>query len=271
MLQGIGLSKNFQGKYVIRDVDITVRRGEIIGLIGPNGSGKTTLVRLLSGEETPDSGQVVLEGKPLVAFAAKERAQRVAVLPQEGLSPVAFTVQEVVAMGRYPHESAWSWLERRMDSMVETVLTKTGLTEDRHRPVQHLSGGQRQRVAIAKAMAQEPHCFILDEPTTYMDIAHQIAVLDEIKEWQRERELAVLVVFHDLNLAAHYCDRILAMKDGRIVREGPPDSLLTASLIREVYDVDAAVIRHPVTGVPQVLLSPGETTVSLLSRSRTIG
>lgn len=254
MLEAVGVSKQRQGREVLRNITIRLHAGEMVGLIGPNGCGKTTLIRLLCGEEPPDVGQVRLQGKEMAAWGQRQRARQLAVLPQEGLPPVPFTVEEVVAMGRHPHQGFWPWAERRDREVVERILQQTGLAPWRHRSVQRLSGGERQQVAIAKAMAQEPSCLLLDEPTTYLDIAHQLSILDHIQRWQVEGGLAVLVVFHDLNLAAQYCERLLLMKEGEVVTEGRPETVLRPSLIEDVYGVKPIVISHPITGAPQVLL-----------------
>jgi iron complex transport system ATP-binding protein len=175
-----------------------------------------------------------------------------AVLPQEGLPPVPFTVEEVVKMGRHPHMQR-PWMGREDRKVVEEVLERTGLARDRHRPVNRLSGGERQRVAIAKAMAQEPRLMILDEPTTYLDVRYQLEVLDAVHRWKKQG-VAILMVLHDLNLAAQYCDRLLMLKEGELVGEGRPSEVIRSDLIREVYGVEVFVTSHPDSGVPQVLL-----------------
>lgn len=257
MMEAEGIVKTYHGTPVLRGVDVKVRPGEMVGLIGPNGSGKTTLVRMLSGEEKPDAGTIRLEGRSLSDWSLRERARKIAVLPQEGLPPVPFTVEEVVGMGRHPHQSLWPWADRNDRSVVESVLRRIRLIGDRNRPVHQLSGGERQRVAIAKAMAQDPRVLLLDEPTTYLDISHQLSILDAIRHWQSEQGLAVLAVFHDLNLAAQYCSRLLMIKAGRVVVQGRPKEVIRSAAIREVYGVDPVIIRHPSSRIPQVLLQPG--------------
>ncbi|OYD07567.1 heme ABC transporter ATP-binding protein [Paludifilum halophilum] len=256
VLTAEGITQSYGGTVVLRGIDLEVNPGETVGLIGPNGSGKTTLVRLLSGEETPDAGSVKLKGRELSAWSPRERARRVAVLPQEGLPPVAFTVEEVVTMGRHPHQGPWPWTGREDRKVVDQVLSQTSLERERHQSVDRMSGGERQRVAIAKAMAQQPELLILDEPTTFLDISHQLAILDRIRSWQRKEGLAVLVVLHDLNLAAQYCDRLLMIQNGALVREGTPADVIQSSAIREVYGVEPVIIPHPLTRIPQVLLRP---------------
>lgn len=253
MLRAKALKKRYGDHPVLKGIDLQVTSGETVGLIGPNGSGKSTLVRLLSGEEKPDEGRIFLGDRELSAWSPRKRAKEMAVLPQEGLPPVPFTVEEVVQMGRHPHMQG-PWMGPEDWRVVEEVLEQTGLARERHRPIHRLSGGERQRVAIAKAMVQEPRLLILDEPTTYLDARYQLEVLDAVRRWGRDRELAVLMVLHDLNLAAQYCDRLLLLKEGELVVEGKPSEVIRADLIQRVYGIEPVIIRHPESGVPQVLL-----------------
>lgn len=257
MLVADGLHKSYPNRRVLCGVSLSVSPGEVLGIVGPNGSGKTTLLRLLTGEELPDKGEVRLDGRPLCDWSQREKARRLAVLPQEGLPSVPFTVREVVEMGRHPHQGFWPWAGERDRHVVESVLLETGLQADRDRHVDQLSGGERQRVAIAKAMAQDPRVLILDEPTTFLDIAHQLGMLDWIRSWSQREGIAVLIVLHDLNLAALYCDRILMLKEGTCFAQGSPSEILTPDRIRKVYGVQPVLTRHPVTHAPQVLLQPG--------------
>lgn len=252
MLRAKGLTKRYGGRFALEGVDLRVEQGETVGLIGPNGSGKSTLVRLLCGEEKPDEGRIFLAGRELSAWSPRERAKQMAVLPQEALPPVSFTVEEVVKMGRHPHMRR-PWMGREDWKVVEEVLERTGLAPDRHRPVNRLSGGERQRVAIAKAMAQEPRLMILDEPTTYLDVRYQLEILDAVRRWKKQG-MSILMVLHDLNLAAQYCDRLLLLKEGKPVGEGRPSEVIRSDLIREVYGIEVIIIPHPDNGLPQVLL-----------------
>ena len=187
MLRAKALKKRYGDHPVLKGVDLQVAPGETVGLIGPNGSGKSTLVRLLSGEEKPDEGRIFLGDRELSAWSPRKRAKEMAVLPQEGLPPVPFTVEEVVQMGRHPHMQG-PWMGPEDWRVVEEVLEQTGLARERHRPIHRLSGGERQRVAIAKAMVQEPRLLILDEPTTYLDARYQLEVLDAVRRWGRDRD-----------------------------------------------------------------------------------
>lgn len=271
MLEVENLKKSYHGQTILQGLEFTVAAGEMMGVIGPNGSGKTTLVRLLSDETEPDEGEVYLDGRPISQWSGRQRALRLAVLPQEGLPAVPFTVEEVIATGRHPHQGWWPWSGRMDQKVIERVMKQTGLLSKRDRRIDQLSGGERQLVALAKAMVQEPNVLILDEPTTYLDIAHQVAVLDQIQQWRRQEELAVLVVLHDLNLASQYCDRLLLIKEGVQVAEGTPTEVLTAERIHDVYGIIPQIIRHPVTQLPQVLLCPSEHGTSLESVSLSYG
>lgn len=258
MLVADGLHKSYPNRRVLRGVSLSVSPGEMLGVVGPNGSGKTTLVRLLTGEESPDAGEVRLDGRPLSDWSQRERARRLAVLPQEGLPSVPFSVREVVEMGRHPHQGFWPWAGVRDRQVVERVLQQTGLQADRDRQVNQLSGGERQRVAIARTMAQEPELLVLDEPTTFLDIRHQLAILDLLKKWQSECGLTILIVLHDLNLAAQYCDRLVLLKEGRMVTSGVPKAVITRERIEEAYGVTPLLMTHPTLHVPQVFLQPAK-------------
>jgi iron complex transport system ATP-binding protein len=252
------VGKHYGERRVLSEVSLNVGPGEMVGIIGPNGSGKTTLLRLLSGEERPDTGTVMWEGRPLADWPVKERARRIALLQQEGLPPLDFTVEEVVMMGRHPHQSWWPWMTEQDRALVEEILADTDLLSHRWRPVAVLSGGERQRVAIAQAMAQQPQLLLLDEPTTYLDVRHQLGMLDRIVRWKQKDGLSVVIVLHDLNLAAQFCDRLLLLKNGQVIREGTPEQVIQASVIRDVFGIDPVMVRHPSAGVPQVLLQSKE-------------
>jgi len=257
MLAAEGLGKRYEGTRVLDGVGFSVRKGECFGVIGPNGSGKSTLLKLLSGVETADEGTVTFAGRTLGAFGRKELARRMAVLEQETLPPVGFTVREVVEMGRYPHQNWFGEEAEDADRLIGAILDKLDLSRMAGRTLEHLSGGEKQRVALAKVMAQEPELLLLDEPTTYLDIGRQIQLMDRIREWQAEAGLTVVAVLHDLNLAALYCDRLLLLHRGRVAGIGTPAEMLAEERLAEVYGIAPIVTAHPALGVPQVLLRPG--------------
>ncbi len=242
-------------KELIRDFSLRVKQGESVGLIGPNGSGKTTLIKLLSGLLRPTQGEALLQGKSAEGYPRKELARWLAVLSQEILPPYPITVYDAVMMGRYPH-LAWMHKESRADhELVERVLEQTGLFRLKEQPLNRLSGGERQRTAIARAMVQEPLVLLLDEPTTYLDVGSQIQVMDIVKKWQRECGLTVLMVLHDLNLAAQYCDRLALMHEGRLQMLGDARDVIRSGRIKEIYRTEMEIVDHPLTGIPQILLT----------------
>jgi iron complex transport system ATP-binding protein len=258
MIQVEHVDKRFDGEQVLEDIGFEVRAGEFLGIIGPNGSGKSTLVRLLSGVEPVSAGSIKLEGKPITAYSRKELARWMAVLQQDALPPIGFTVREVVEMGRYPFQN---WLgEDTQDAaeLIDGIICKLDLHPLLDRSIELLSGGERQRVALGKVMAQQPRLLMLDEPTTFLDIGYQIQMMDYIHGWQRTADLTVVAVLHDLNLAAQYCSRLLVVHEGRLAAIGTPEEIINSELIAGVYGTVPIVLQHPVNHAPQILLQPGK-------------
>jgi iron complex transport system ATP-binding protein len=251
------VSKSFEGHEVLRGVGCRVRQGEMYGIIGPNGSGKSTLLKILSGVEKGDSGTVLIKGKNVRAYPRRKMAQFMAVLEQDAIPPVGFTVREILEMGRYPHQDWLGRDARDPEELLMGIMDRLGLKALSERTVDQLSGGERQRAALGKAMAQEPALLLLDEPTTYLDIGFQLQMMDYVRKWNRECGLTVVAVLHDLNLAAQYCDRLMILKDGERAAEGTPWEVLQEDLIERVYGTRPLVVEHPVTGAPQLLLQPG--------------
>ncbi|WP_199615611.1 ABC transporter ATP-binding protein [Paenibacillus alkalitolerans] len=250
--------KSYGGYAVLDNVSFDVRRGEMFGVIGPNGSGKSTLLRLLSGLEPASGGTVAVDGRPVASYKRKELARWLAVLQQDALPPTGFSVREIVEMGRFPYQN---WLGEEPEDkseLIESVMARLGLTPLAGHSVESLSGGERQRTALAKVMVQQPKLLLLDEPTTYLDIGYQIQLMDSIRSWQKEADLTVIAVLHDLNLAAQYCNRIMIIHGGRVVRIGKPEDVIVPETIDPVYGARTTVLPHPVTGTPQVLLNPSE-------------
>lgn len=256
VVRASGLVKSYGSARVLNWVSLDVRKGELLGILGPNGSGKSTLLSILSGVERAEQGDVELLDKKLSAYSRKQLARRVAVLRQEALPPIGFRVREVVEMGRYPYQNWLGDEQGDAASQVERIMERLGLEPLADRPLDELSGGERQRVALAKAMAQNPQILLLDEPTTFLDIGYQMQIMNYVRSWQRETGLTVITVLHDLNLAAQYCDRIVVMRQGEIERTGPVESLMDAELIERVYGTRPVIVRHPDSGLPQILLRP---------------
>ncbi|MFL5800130.1 MAG: ABC transporter ATP-binding protein [Actinomycetota bacterium] len=246
----------YGGRDVLRGVTVIVRPGEVVGLVGPNGSGKTTLVRVASRALRPREGRVALEGRDPYAMPARQAARLVAVVPQD-LAPVfSFTALEVVLMGRSPYRSAWSGGGAEDWSAARAAMDATGMHHLADRPMEELSGGERRRVVLAQALAQQAPVLVLDEPTTHLDVRHVLELLAMVRRLAGAERRAVLGVFHDLNLAAATCDRVVAIDDGLVVAEGPPGDVITRGLLREVYGVEADVYPSAVTGRPVVALHP---------------
>lgn len=238
---------------VLAGVDITIPDGRITALIGANGSGKSTLLRALGRIIQPLGGAVTLDGKAIAAMPSKAIAQILALLPQNPVSPDGLTVRQLCRFGRHPHKGVLSRLTGADELIVEAALLATGLDALAERPLDRLSGGQRQRAWIAMALAQETPILLLDEPTTYLDIAHQLEVLELLRDLNMKRGRTIVMVVHDLNHAAQYADHIIAIADGGVHAAGRPADLLTPTLIRTVFGVDAVVIPHPVDGTPLCL------------------
>ena len=222
---------------VLAGVDLALRRGELVALLGTNGSGKTTLLRLIAGTLHPDAGEVRFAGRPLDTWRRAELACHVAVLPQRLELPSGFRVAEVVEMGRAPHARRLFGATADDELAVERALRDADAADLAHRPVEELSGGERQRVLVAMALAQEPELLLLDEPTVHLDIAHRIALLSTIARLQRAREMTVLAVLHDLELAAAFAPRVVLLDGGRVAADGAPDAALTPAAIRTVFGV----------------------------------
>jgi len=252
-----GLTIEAGGRRILDGVSFRLEAGGWYGIIGPNGAGKSTLLAAISGVRRFDAGSVRLFGRPVGSWPRRALARRLAVLQQESLPRTAFTVREVVLMGRYPYQNWFGGSDEEGEVLVDRVIGTLGLSAHAHRRLDTLSGGERQRVALAKAMAQDPELLLLDEPTTYLDIGYQIHLLDLVRDWRRAGNRTVVAVLHDLNLAAQYCDRLLVLREGRLIAEGPPADVLKPETIRRVFGIEPVVLPHPASGVPQLLLKPG--------------
>jgi iron complex transport system ATP-binding protein len=246
------LSAGYGSRLILHSVSLNVRGGELLALVGPNGAGKSTLIRVVSGVTPARAGEVLLDGANLLRSSPARRARSIAVVPQLIHLPDAFTVGEIVMLGRTPHLPLWGGEGRKDCEIAWRAMRHTHIEALIDRRVDELSGGEQQRVVIARALTQEPRVLLLDEPTAHLDLKHQIAVLELIKSLAHEHGLAVLLTLHDLNLAALYADRIALMEEGRVVAQGAVGEVLTADRLSAVYGVPVAVSKHPVHGTPLI-------------------
>jgi iron complex transport system ATP-binding protein len=233
-------------------LSLTVSPGEILGVIGPNSAGKTTLIRLLTRVVRPEHGEILLDGRALPAIPAAALAREIAVVPQELPQAFPFTVGELVLMGRYPHAPA-RYFETDADRAVaREAMEATGVLDLASLPLEALSGGERQRAVLARALAQEPRLLMLDEPTAHLDLRYQAECVGLLRRVNRERRMTVMLVAHDLNLAAEVCDRLLLLAGGRAVRVGPPEQVLEEDVLREVYGCEVIVDKAASGARPRV-------------------
>ncbi|WP_280502750.1 ABC transporter ATP-binding protein [Nocardia farcinica] len=247
------LRLGYGGRIIVDGLNLDIEPGVVTTVIGPNGCGKSTLLRSLGRLLRPSAGRVVLDGKAISGMKTKDVARIVGMLPQTPVAPEGLTVADLVARGRHPHQS---WLRQWSaddESEVMAALAQTGIVELADRPLDELSGGQRQRAWISMALAQGTDILLLDEPTTYLDLAHSLEVLDLVDRLHSELGRTVVMVLHDLNLAIRYSDRLVVMRDGRIVAAGAPGEIIDAALLEEVFGLSATVLEDPVSGRPMIV------------------
>jgi iron complex transport system ATP-binding protein len=248
-----GICVGYEGPQVICGLDLEIASGSVVGLIGPNGSGKSTLLNTIARLLRPTAGAVLLDGRAITTLRSTEIARRLAILPQSPIAPGTLTVAELVEQGRYPYAGPLRMLRRQDHEAIAGALTLTGMTAFAHRPIDGLSGGERQRAWIALALAQDTDYLLLDEPTTFLDIGHQLEVLELVDRLHRERSLTVVMVLHDINQAAQFCERVIVMQSGTVVRDGAPRHVLTEDLLADVFGVRARIIEDDESGRPLCL------------------
>ncbi|MFF7452851.1 ABC transporter ATP-binding protein [Kitasatospora sp. NPDC008115] len=252
-LEARDLTLAYEARTVAEQLSLRVPDGKVTVIVGPNACGKSTLLRALGRLLKPTRGAVLLDGEELARVPTKQIARRIGLLPQSPSAPEGIAVADLVSRGRQPHQSWWQQWSAEDEAAVAEALERTSTAELAERGVDELSGGQRQRVWIAMALAQGTDILLLDEPTTFLDIAHQVEVLDLVRRLNVERGRTIVAVLHDLNQAARYADHLVAMREGRIVAQGPPAEVVTAQLVREVFGLESVVVPDPVTGTPLVV------------------
>jgi iron complex transport system ATP-binding protein len=253
MIKASNLKIAYDRRVVIPDFDLEIGRGEIITLIGPNGSGKSTVLKALARLLDTRAGTVYLNGRDIHSLSTKEVAKQLCILPQNPGAPVDLTVRELASYGRSPHQPWYIHDDAQSRQVVEWALKEAGVADLADRRLQQLSGGERQRAWIAMALAQQPKILLLDEPTTFLDISHQLEVMELLKRLNGDLNLTVLMVLHDLNQAFRYSDRLVLIRKGQKVAEGVPEKVITKELLKEVYRVDAEIIYHHTSGKPMVV------------------
>ncbi|MFL4475480.1 SIP domain-containing protein [Paeniglutamicibacter sp. MACA_103] len=253
LIEAQDLTLAYDSVSIVDELSLQLPKGEVTIIVGANGCGKSTLLRGLSRLLKPAGGQVLLDGEDIHSRPAREVAKLLGLLPQTPTAPDGITVRELIGRGRYPHQGWFKRFSAQDEAAVDRAMNLTGTVELAERPIDELSGGQRQRVWIAMALAQETELLLLDEPTTYLDVAHQLEVLDVISELNRSRGTTVVIVLHDLNLAARYADHLVALKHGKIVAAGHPAAVVTEDMVKNVFGMPCRVIPDPVAGTPLVL------------------
>ncbi|MCW6567499.1 ABC transporter ATP-binding protein [Yersinia ruckeri] len=252
-LQADAVTLGYEGKIISENLNLSIPDGEFTVIVGPNACGKSTLLRALSRLLKPQAGQVILDGKNITHYDTKHVARNLGLLPQTSLAPDGISVVDLVARGRYPHQKLlqqWAYADQLA---VSEAMQATGVSELADRTVDSLSGGQRQRVWVAMVLAQQTPLLLLDEPTTYLDIAHQIELLELFGDLNRQRQYTLVAVLHDLNHACRYATHIIAMRDGKIVTQGSPCEVITADSVEQVFGMPCMIIDDPVSHTPLVI------------------
>ncbi len=258
LLKIAGLSGGYRGEIVLKDICLDINQADFMGIIGPNGSGKTTFLRLISRILKPAKGRIYFGSEDVFSMRLKEFCRKVAFVSQDNFNSLSFSVMELVLMGRIPHLKRLQFETKKDIEAAQKALALTDSAGLAGKMLNELSAGERQRIAVARALAQEPVLLLLDEPTSHLDIGHQIQIMDLLKKLNRANGLTIIMVLHDLNLASSYCNRICLIDKGSVFKEGTPEEVLTYKNIEAVYKTVVLVNDNPVTRRPNVLLVPGE-------------
>ena len=244
------ISVEIRNRLILNDVHLKIKKGKVYSIIGPNGSGKTTLLRVLSRNLKPTKGNVRLNGQDIHRMNTKKVAKEMAVLTQVHSAMNDVTVRQLISFGRFAHKDWWKSREAGDTNIIEECIKKTGLDEFAHRKISTLSGGERQRAWIAMSLAQKPQILILDEPTTFLDISHQLEVLELVKKLNEDENITIIIVLHDINHAARYSDNLIVIKEGGVYASGEPLNVLTPEILKEVFNVKAQVTMDEQTNKP---------------------
>ncbi|MBI3610452.1 MAG: ABC transporter ATP-binding protein [Nitrospirae bacterium] len=253
-LKGVGF--RYGREWVLKNIDLTIERGEILGIIGPNGSGKTSLLKILGRHLNPLEGELWLESKRLSTIPLLALARRVSTVPQEHPVVFSYTALEMVLMGRYPYLKGWAFESAGDHRIARAAMERMGVERFSDRLFAELSGGEKQRVIIARALAQQPQILLLDEPATFLDLHHQSQIYSLLGELNRDEKMTIVVVSHDLNMASQLCRRLLLLKEGRMAGLGTPWEVLTEKGIEAVYHCRTLIDSHPTTGKPRLTMVP---------------
>ncbi|MEJ2691289.1 MAG: ABC transporter ATP-binding protein, partial [Deltaproteobacteria bacterium] len=257
-----GISLSYGATRVVANVSFAVAAGEFFIILGPNGAGKSSLLKLIAGIEKADGGEIRVLGKPLSSYSTRDLAREIAMVAQQAPIDFPFSVAETVLMGRSPHLGLLGLEGEKDFAIAEEAMRFTEVTHLAQRRLDQLSGGERQRVMIARAICQEPKIILLDEPTTALDPAHQVRIMDLMERFRQEKTTTVLMVSHDLNLASMYADRLLLLKEGKVMVIGSPSEVITPDCIRKSYDCDLLIDDNPLGGVPRVVPIPAKFKTS---------
>ena len=252
-LNGNQITISYGDNVIVNNLDITVPDGRITSIIGPNGCGKSTLLKALSRLLTISNGEIVLDGESIHKQATKELAKKIAILPQSPEVADGLTVGELVSYGRFPHQKGFGRLSAEDKKEIDWAMKVTGTADFQYRAINDLSGGQRQRVWIAMALAQRTDIIFLDEPTTYLDISHQLEILELITQLNQEQGCTIVMVLHDINQAVRFSDYLITMKDGDIIANGDTEEVLTKDILEKVFNIDVEISRDPRTGKPMLV------------------
>lgn len=250
-LSNINFSYNV--KNVLQDINLIIEKGEFIGIIGPNGAGKSTILRIIAGILKKFSGSLRIVGRDIKTIRQKELAQIVGFVPQETHFQHNYLVEDIISMGRYPYLEPFQHFKKEDIETMEWAIAKSGLNELRKRPVNSISSGERQMVVIGRALVQKPQILLLDEPTSHLDIQHQVAIMKLLKDLNQQG-MTIVIVNHDLNVASQFCEKLVLLHRGRIYKIGTPEMIIDKELLMDVYGVETEVIIHPEKNIPQIFL-----------------